>query len=73
MNTTRIFFQLEPMVPEHNGSGTIGLKLPMEPLVLTININFHYNLEEKNYQIFQPTIFYMITFIHISQKKYAKQ
>ena len=40
------------IILEHNGSGTIGLKLIMEPLVLTINSNCHYNLEEKKYQIF---------------------
>ena len=35
------------IILEHNGSGTIGLKPIMEPLVLTINSNYQYNLEEK--------------------------
>ena len=75
MNTTRIFFfrtNGSIIILEHNGSGTIGLKLIMEPLVLKMNSNCHYNLKEKNDQIFEPNT-YMITFIHILQKNCAKE
>ena len=41
------------IILEHNGSGTIGLKLIMVPLVLTINSDCHSNLEEeKNIKYF---------------------
>ena len=62
------------IILEHNGSGTIGLKPIMEPLVLTINSNYQYNLDRKEISnILAKYFLHGHFYSHITKINYTKE